>query len=253
MLLNKFNSVSFLRFLRGFCLQLSFWTLFSCSKTANSHENKAYLGITHVAYGITSIDVTLNGVPLFSTPLNFGQTTGLPGNPYDTVTAGIQYMAILNGTTTLDSGNVAFQQGSHYSLFVYDTLSQTPVHVIIFQDMRGDNIGTYYRFLNFTPGYSLGLILTNAADTFFINPVSYVGYDPQPSSYTFNTLYARTGHYGVRAFYDSTNYNADSSNIKLLSDSLVLDSTKVYNIYLQGLYNVSSGPDTLKIQSIRLN
>ena len=80
-----------------------------------------------------------------------------------------------------------------------------------------------------------------------------VGYNPLPTAYGFNALSARTGRYGVRVFYDSTNYNVDSSNIKPLSDSLTFDTTRVYNIYLQGFYQTTSGPDTLKLQSVRLN
>jgi len=253
MLLNKFNPRSFLRFLRVFGIPFILWNLFSCSKTANSHQNKSYLGVTHVAYGVPPISVSLGGAPLFSLPLAFGQTTGIPGNPYDTITTGIQYLTIDTGTQSLIRGNSAFQQGSRYSLFVYDSLDPRSVGVIVFQDFQGDNIGTYYRFLNFTPGYSLGLYLTNAIDTFTINPVEYLGYNPQPSAYAFNTLYYRTGRYGVRVFYDSANYNIDSSNVRQLTDSLELDSTKVYNIYLQGFYQSSSGPDSLSLRSVRLN
>ena len=123
----------------------------------------------------------------------------------------------------------------------------------MFQDRLGDNVGTYYRFLNFTPGYSLGLYLTNKIDTFTINPVEYLGYNPQPTAYPFYTLHYRTGRYGIRVFYDSANYNVDSSNVRQLTDSLEFDSTKVYNIYLQGFYHSSSGPDSLSLRTVRLN
>jgi len=253
MLLNKFNPLSFFRFLRIFGLPFILWSLFSCSKTANSHENKSYLGVTHVAYGVAPISVSLSGTPLFSLPLAFGQTTGVVGNPYNTITAGIQYMSIDTGTKSIINGNAAFQQGARYSLFVYDSLDQRSVGVIVFQDILGDNVGTYYRFLNFTPGYSLGLYLTNKIDTFTIDPVEYLGYNPQPTAYPFKTLNYRTGRYGIRVFYDSANYNVDSSNVRQLTDSLEFDSTKVYNIYLQGFYHSSSGPDSLSLKSVRLN
>jgi Domain of unknown function (DUF4397) len=251
MILNKFNAGSLFCHLKALCLQLLALSLFSCSKTANSNENKAYIGVVHVAYGVGPVNISLNGDSLLPAPVSYGNFSGVQGNPYDTATAGIRDLTVFP-TSPLLNGNAAFQQGTRYSLFLYDTLDPQTLGLIVFQDFQGDNINTYYRYLNFTPGYILGLILTNLTDSFTIGPSYFVGYNPQPSAYNFNPLYARTGRYRVRAFYDSASYNADSSNIKQV-DSLQFDSTKVYNIFLRGFYHDTSGPDTLVLQSVRLN
>jgi hypothetical protein len=257
MILNKFNPISHFRLFKTFFLQLLALSLFSCNKTANSNGNKTYIGVTHVAYGVGPINITLNGDSLLPFPLPFDSTSGIPGNPYDTATAGILDLVVYAGGNRLLGGNAAFQQGTRYSLFVFDTLNQSlnpsSIGVIVFQDFQGDNIGTYYRYLNFTPGYTLGLLLTNLIDTFTIGPVGFVGYNPLPTAYNFSALNYRSGNYGVRAFYDSANYNADSSNIQLLTDSLLLDSTKVYNIFLQGFFHDTTGPYKLNLRSVRLN
>src|SRR5271165_6365017 len=118
MILNKFNAVSFFHHLKAFSLQLLALGLFSCSKTANSHQNKAFIGVTHVAYGLGPVKITLSGISLFPVPLAFGQSSGIAGgNPYDTTTAGIQDLAVYQGTVSpppFISGNAAFQQGNYY-------------------------------------------------------------------------------------------------------------------------------------------
>src|SRR5664279_2063887 len=116
MILNKFSQLSYFSVLKSLCFQLLAISLFSCSKTANSNENKAFIGVTHVAYGTGPINITLDGDSLLPFPLSFGNTSGLPGNPYDTATSRISEMQLVHGATPLLQGNSAFQQGSYYSI-----------------------------------------------------------------------------------------------------------------------------------------
>ncbi|HCL84512.1 MAG TPA: hypothetical protein DIC22_11085 [Chitinophagaceae bacterium] len=254
MILNKFRPVSYSRKLKALSLQLLAFSLFSCNKTADINANKAYVGLTHVAYGFGPLNVTLGVDSLLSVPLSFGQTSGNPGNPYDTATAGIRDLALYENSVKLINGYAAFQQGVHYSLFAYDSLDHQSLSLIILPDNQGVSMSTdtitYFRYLNFSPGTSLGLLLTNAKGTITISASRFVGYAPQPANYLFNSI--PIGNYGVYVFNDSANFTVSGPNIKPV-DSLFLNSAVNYNIYLQGFYDSSSGTNQLKLKSFPLN
>ena len=76
MILNKFSHISLSGAIKTFSLQLLALSLFSCYKTANSNENKAYVAVTHVAYGTGPVNITLDGDSLLPVPLSFGNTSG---------------------------------------------------------------------------------------------------------------------------------------------------------------------------------
>jgi hypothetical protein len=271
MIFNKFGPLSFCNKLKALSFQLLALSLFSCNKSANINANKSFVGLTHVAYGVGPISLTLDGKLLFANPLAFGLTTGVDGNPYDTTVSRISDMNIFLAQDTSMSihGNTAFQQGSHYSIFFYDTLDSRSVTLFILQDnppIYYDTITTF-RYLNFSPGSSIGLKLIYTKD-YFINdtfPVSvrdttivgfssFVGYNPNPNLpiYTF-VQNVHIGTNQVFAFWDSANPAADSSNFLKL-DSLQFDSTKSYNVYLQGfLDSPNSQQNKLQIKSVRVN
>ena len=267
MILNKFSILFLSRKVRAFSIQLLAISLFSCNKTANINANKAFVGLTHVAYGVGPLMLNLNGTPLFSIPDSFGRTSGMPGNPYDTTTSRITDMQIIQGSEILLQGNSAFQQNGRYSIFVYDSLDQHSFSLIIFQDnasIRTDTI-TNIRFLNFSPGpVAWGIKLINTrkdlpvlADTIPIGPSLFVGYDINPSDYRF--VQVRIGKYDVFAFRDSSNPRKDSVNPGLDSSNffhlgpLEIDSTVNYNIYLQGFYGDSTLANKFQMKSIPLN
>ncbi|HEY4936737.1 MAG TPA: hypothetical protein VII44_09160 [Puia sp.] len=269
MILNKSIPGSLSSKVKTLSLQLLALSLFSCNKSANINANKSFVGLTHVAYGVGSLGLTINGAALFSTPLAFGLTTGTDGNPYDTTVSRISVMNIFLSQDTSMSvkGNASFQQGTHYSIFFFDTLDARSVSLIIFQDNPPILYDTFttIRFLNFSPGSSYGLKFIYTKD-YFINdtiPVSvrdtintvlspFVGYNPNPALYTFSQ-YVHIGTNQVFAFVDSVNPRPDSSNFIRL-DSLQFDSTKNYNIYLQGfLDSPNSQQNKLQIRSVRLN
>jgi hypothetical protein len=245
--------------LLAFCL-ISF---FSCNKTSNINGNKSFVALTHLAYGVGAIQLSLNGKPVFPDSLSFGKTTGYDGNPYDTTISQISLMKIyLAGDTSVNvSGNAAFRQGGQYSIFFFDSLDYRSVSLIILQDnptIRTDTF-TYYRYMNFSPGDTLwGLKLINnrkdnpyAADTVVIQPSLFVGFNNIPSAYPINNQ-IRSGNYKVFAFRDSSNPAPDRSNFDSLGN-FQIDSMVNYNIYLQGFYGDTSTANKFQLQCKALN
>ena len=275
MILNKFSHFSLSGAIKTISFQVLVLSLFSCSKTANNKENKAYVAVTHVAYGTGPVNITLDGDSLLPVPLSFGNTSGYAGNHYDTATSRVSFMQLIQGATVLSSGNSAFQQGSYYSIFVYDTLNTNTIGLLILQNNppRGPDTTSNFRFLNFSPGSSIGIMLVYTHDTtlYFprrdtvgidtvniavrdtvrVGPSNFVGHNPSPAAYPFN-YYAHVGINQVFAFIDSTRPRPDSSNIRRLSD-LELDSAKSYNLYLQNFFFPGPLGDSLQIISIPVN
>jgi len=265
MILNKFNPGSLCYRIKAFSLTLLVISLICCKKTANINANKAFINVTHTAYNAGPIILEFDGIPLFTEPLSYGQTTENPNSPYDTTTAGVQYLQVLINDSPIISGNTALQQANNYSLFVYDTLNQKTIHVIVFQDYQGNRTDTftYIRYLNFTPGSAFGLLVVfprdttgvNAKasyrDTINISPSLFVGYNPNPSDYGISTVHI--GKNNVFAYVDSARpAGVDSTNFWYMG-SYTFDSTKNYNVFLQGYPDTLSGPDTFRLKSIRLN
>jgi hypothetical protein len=268
MILNKFRHIYPVRS-RAVILLFFAINLFSCKKTANINSNKAYVNVTHTAYETGPVTLKFDGVLLFPDPLAFGQTTGNSANPYDTTTAGVHDLQVLLNDTAVISGNTALQQGSYYSMFVYDTLNTRTISVIIFQNSHGAGTDTtsYIRFLNFTPGSRIGIkvvyprdttgkIKASYRDTVNIGPSNFVGYNPNPTIYGFSGVHI--GKNDIYAFVDSAkpyrdpvDPNKDSSNF-IRMGSLTFDSTRNYNVYLQG-FPLTTGADSFQVKSVLIN
>ena len=259
MILSKISTVSLAARLKTISLQLIALSLFSCNKTSNINANKSFVGLTHLAYNVPAIKLTLNGKDLFPDSLSFGNGTGYPGNPYDTTISQVSLMNILlaQDSSVIISGNAAFRQGAQYSIFFFDTLAATSaaVSLIILQDnptIRTDTF-TNYRYMNFSPGDTIwGLKLINnrndipyAADTVEIPPSVFVGLNNDPSEYPFSLI--RSGNYKVFAFRDSSNPAPDRSNFDSLGN-FQIDSLVNYYIYLQGFYGDTSALSPNKFQ-----
>ena len=270
MILNKFRHI--FRGRAGALILLFFAiNLFSCKKTANINANKAYVNVTHTAYRTGPLTLNFDGVQLFPDPLAFGETTGNGTNPYDTTTAGVHDLqVVLNvNDSVLISGNTALQQGAYYSMFVYDTLDTRTISVIIFQNSHGAGTDTnsYIRFLNFTPGSRIGIkvvyprdttgkIKASYRDTVNIGPSNFVGYNPNPTIYGFtkvhigkNDIYAFID--SARPYRDPADPSKDSSNF-IRMGSLTFDSTRNYNVYLQGFPFITSA-DSFQVKSVLIN
>ena len=249
MILNKFSPVFFSYRLKSLILQLLAISLFSCNKSADVNANKAFIGLTHVAYGVGPLTTTLDGTPLYSGTISFGHSTGDSLNAYDTATSRISNMVIQENVITLLSGNSAFQQQGRYSIFVYDSLDKKSIHLIILQDYpigHPDTI-TNIRYMNFSPGSTIGIYLTNARDTITqYSPKNFVGYNPNPSLYVFTAVHI--GNYGVIAYEDSIN---SMHSWKL--DSLLIEAGINYNVYVQGFTDSVSDTNKLKLKSVPLN
>jgi hypothetical protein len=266
MILNKFRPSLLTGALKAFSLLLLILSLFSCSKTASSSENKAYIGLTHVAYGTGPLNITLDGDSLIPVPVSFGYTSGMPGNPYDTATSRISEMQLVQGTDILLHGNSAFQQGSYYSIFAYDTLDIQTIGILILQNdlfSKSDTTVTA-RFLNFSPSSKIGIMLIYAhdstihdtihivvRDTIKIGPSFFVGYNPNPAAYPFS-YFPHVGTNQVFAYIDSASPRSDSSNFRRLG-TLQFESTKSYNLYLQNFFYPDPSQDSLQIKSDLLN
>jgi hypothetical protein len=257
MILNKFSTVSLAARLKTLSLQLIALSLFSCNKTSNISANKSFVGLTHLAYNVGDVSMTLNGKPLFPGTISFGNSSGFTGNPYDTTISQVSFMNIFlaQDTSMNISGNAAFRQGAQYSIFFFDSLDGGSVSLIVLQDnpaIRTDTF-TNYRFMNFSPGDTIwGLKLINnrkdipyAADTVVIAARGFVGFNNNPSEYPFALI--RSGNYQVFAFRDSSNPAPDRSNFDSLGN-FQIDSLVNYYIYLRGFYGDTSSLDPNKFQ-----
>jgi hypothetical protein len=266
MILNKFRPRSRFHLFKALSLQLFAISLFSCAKTANSNANKSYVALTHVAYGVGPLNIVLNGDSLIPASVSFGNTSGTPGYPYDTTTSRVDFMQLIQGSDTLLGGNSAFQQGTHYSIFAYDTLDVKTIGLIILQDNPSSRTDTFanFRFLNFSPGSQIGIKLiyahdTTIRDTIFIavrdtvnvTPSLFIGYNPNPALYPFN-YNAHIGVNQVFAYVDSARPRADSSNFRRLG-TIQFDQSKSYNVYLQGYDDSTSAQNKLQIKSVQLD
>jgi hypothetical protein len=275
MILNKFRQFSLHSFLKSISLQFLALSLFSCSKTANSNENKAFIALTHVAYGVGPINIVLDGDSLLSVPLPFGSTSGSPSFPYDTTVSRVSDMELVQGNQVILRGNSAFQQGSFYSVFVYDTLNidTAALGMIILQNNPPlvSDTNCSFRFLNFSPGSKKGLVLVYKHDTtiYYVHDTStdtvnivvrdtndtglssFVGENPIPSAYTFINR-AHTGVNQVFVYVDSANPRPDSSNYRRMSD-MMFTSPKSYNIYFQDYFSPGPLQDSLKVVSFPVN
>jgi hypothetical protein len=273
MILNKFSHLSLSGALKTFSLQLLALSLFfSCSKTANSTENKAYIGVTHVAYGLGPINITLDGDSLLPAPLPFGATSGLPSYPYDTAVSRVSNMQLIQGNQIIIQGNSAFQQGSHYSIFVFDSLSVNTISVgmLILQNNPpgGNDTTCNFRFMNFSPGSNIGIMLIYVHDTTFHDTItiatrdtvvvalgSFVGDNPSPAAYPFTNAPYTAAHAGLNqviAYVDSARPNIDSSNWRRLG-TLMFNTPKSYNLYLQNYFFPGPLQDSLQIVSFPVN
>ena len=103
---------------------------------------------------------------------------------------------------------------------------------------------TYVRFINFSPGSYLNVVLTSKRDTVATGFQQYAGNKLNPSYYSFRNLHI--GSYAARAFRDTVYANS------IPLDSLQVDSTKIYTIFLQGFVD-SSGTNGLMLKSIQHN
>jgi hypothetical protein len=254
MILNKFSSVSLSGRLKTLSIQLIVLSLFSCNKTANINANKAFVSFTHVAYGVGPLTLKINDDSIFWA-IPYDSATGYP---YANVTSQVSNTSIFENNDTFLSGFSSFRQGAYYSIYIYDTLDARSKSMIILQDNPPLNSDTTVsvRYMNFTPSSLIGLLLINtrqdipfAGDTVVISPQEFVGYNPVPSAYTFQSILA--GNYNIFAFKDSIRATPDSSNIRYLGYWPISISYN-YNFNLMGFIN-DTGVYKFQFKPVPLN
>jgi len=256
MISDKFRTGGIKGILCRLTIILLIHSAFSCTKNAGINANKSFIALSNVAYGTGTITLYLSGTPL-GNPLGFGESSGMPGNPYDTSVSTVSLMSVMDGMDTLLNGYAAFQQNAYYSIFAYDSVVRGKVGLLTLQDFLVSppvETNSCVRFLNFVPGAPTGFILTNADTTLIPTTLLVnVARNPLPgsSNYDFKTNIP-SGTFEVFAYRDSARYSADSSNIRFV-DSLTLDPLLSYNVCLQGFFDSASGTNKLTLKSIRLN
>ncbi len=261
MILNKIRSLCSAPYLcvlspKLFALSLIF--VFSCNKSADINGNKAFVSFTHYAYNVNPLTLEINGDTVFSA-IPFDSATGYP---YVTVTSQISNTSIFeqNNVDTFLTGFSSFRQGAYYSIYIYDTLNALGANsksMIILQDNPPLNSDTTVsiRYMNFSPS-PFGLLLVNtradslAIDTVSFFPESFVGYNPNPAAYTFQTLLA--GNYNIFAYLDSARPTSDSSNFRYLGN-YPISVLYNYNFNLLGFTNVDTGLYKLQLKTVPLN
>jgi hypothetical protein len=256
MILNKFSSVSLSARLKTISLQFIALSLFSCNKTANINSNKAFISFTDVAYQVDALTFKINGDMVF-TAIPYDSATGIP---YAPVTSQVSNTFIFENSDTLLSGFTSFRQGARYSIYVYDTLDANTINMIILQDNPPLNTDTTVsvRYMNFTPSFSIGLLLVNtrhgstpnAYDTIVIPRENFVGTNINPASYTFTSIVA--GTYDVTAYIDSAKPAPDGSNFRKMGN-FTFNITSNYNFNMMGFGNDTAGLYKLQFKSVPLN
>jgi hypothetical protein len=219
----------------------------SCNKSSGVNKNKAFVTVAHVAPGFSNLDVLYNGASILGdTGLDYNEISGTPENPYVEATAGVRLLQITGISDTILQGNTAFQQGLHYSVFLYDTLKNDSLKMFILQDnlqLYRDTI-TYVRFMNFSPGPALNVVLAGKYDTIATGFQEFAGNRLKTSFYTYKLM--PIGLYEARAWRDTVAAHSISLG------NIQIDSLKNYSLFLQG-YADSSGEYGLKLKSIRQN
>jgi hypothetical protein len=219
----------------------------SCNKSSGVNENKAYVAISHVAPGFSGLNVLYNGISILGdNGLAYGQTSQSGTGPYVEATAGVRMLQVTDNGGTVLQGNTAFLQGQHYSVFLYDTLKNDSLKMFILQDnlqAYRDTL-TYVRFINFSPGPGLNLVLSNQRNTVVTGFREFAGNNLKASNYTYQLI-----PIGV---YEASAWRDDTLAHSIPLGSVQIESLKNYTLFLQG-YADSAGVYGLKLGSIQHN
>ncbi|MEX0636402.1 MAG: DUF4397 domain-containing protein [Ferruginibacter sp.] len=101
----------------------SIFLFLGCEKNDDpTQAGTAKVAVVHAAAGVGAIDVLLNGTQVNTTGISFGSASGVMGNPYFTVTSGINNLRINTAGNTLFQSNFLANANTNYSVFAYDTL-----------------------------------------------------------------------------------------------------------------------------------
>jgi len=234
-------------------VMLTCFFLFDCNKSINQQSNKARILVTNAVIHGQPLAIAYDNVSLLSGGLlEPDSTTGIFGNPYLLVGAGIHnFRASTSSGSNLLNGNIAVQANQSYSVFLYDSVTNGQLNALVLKDNLfplADSISGV-RFLNLSPDtVNLEIFMTTVPDTGGIDTVflgfyGYVGPDPIPANYS-RFSYIHSGKYGIIVALDSTDY--------IHIDSLTFGGGKTYTIFTQGFYH-GTGADTLRAMTVDHN
>lgn len=218
---------------------------FACNKSINAGSNKAYIAITNVIEGDKPVYIFYNSDSLTpNAPIFFDSTTGVLGNHYQPVISGIRNFKVISmGTNPIAylNGNIGLQSGLHYSVFLYDTISNNSAQAVILQDnlIPPPDTMASFRFLNLVPFRdTLYYMMTNAKDTIRLGFSTYIGPEVLPNNLSSFNNHIHVGTYGFGFLIDSVNIST--------IDSISFFGGKIYTVFTRtkGLFS-GTGQDSL--------
>lgn len=205
----------------------------SCSKEDdNAVTGSAKIAVTHVATEGPVLDAYVDDAKITAAPLGFGNTTGIAGDPYVTINAGLRYLRVSpDNIINVIQGNVPFAPDAFYSIFAYDSIGAAGTLKTL---LLTDNLATpaatktNIRFLQLSPDTGrINVELVNATDTISIPGRAYIG-----------SLVTDAG----LANFSSVNPGGYTLNVRttgtvapiLYSVPISITEGKIYTIYCRG-------------------
>ena len=217
----------------------------SCDKNDDDVvSGTAKVSFTNASPDAPAMDVYIDNVKATASPLSYTATTGLLTDPYLTVNAGTRSVRIANSTTNFTQGNIPFGGNKVYSVFAFDTVSNTStLKGLVLQDnLAAPAAGkAHVRFLHLSSdGGAIDIDLAKTNDTTKITNRVFLGnVNVDPSVSNFSAVNA--GAYNI-------NIRAAGTAPVLVSHSFTFAEGKIYTVYASGLkangYGTPTGLNT---------
>lgn len=214
----------------AFTLLISFT---ACKEDENEITGTAKVSITHAALNAAAIDLFVDENKITETPIAYSNTSGIAGNPYLEMNAGIRSVKLFSGAVTnpVVEGNLVISAGQHYSIFTYDTLDafNNLKSMIVSDNLAVPTLGkAKFRFFNLSPDSKyLNLQIARTGDTTRRNGIAYVGNTPGSTALAaFSEI--NTGLFSL------TLRQTDSSFNLITDQSISFQDGKIYSIYVRG-------------------
>lgn len=212
----------------------------SCSKEDdNAVTGEAKVSVTHVATEGPALDVYIDDAKITTAPLSFGNTTGVAGDPYVTINAGLRYFRVSpDNITNVIQGNVPFSPDAFYSIFAYDSIGAAgTLKTLILADKltAPADTKTNIRFLQLSPDTGrISIELVNTTDTISFPGRAYLGSLVTDASLA-NFSSVNPGNYTLNVRTTGT------ITPVLYSVPVSLEEGKIYTIYSRGKKNNGFG------------
>lgn len=220
---------SFFRILLPFVAIFSF---LGCEKNDDpTQAGTAKVAVVHSAAGVGAIDVLLNGSQVNTTGIPFGSATGVMGNPYFSVTTGINNLRINTAGNTLFQSNFLANANTNYSVFAYDTLGTGAGAAALLVSDAIITLGTdtaQIRLIHLS--HDAGAIdvefIQPGSSTLVADSVTFIG--SNPNSVLLSTFQkVRSGDY-------TFNIKINGTSILILTANINIANGKSYTFYVKG-------------------